>query len=382
MTDNQTNHQEVHFQNLDILRFIAAFMIIIYHTFIIFAGNFGYPGFMTNNTTGELSVFGKYFEIFIKNMSTGVDVFFLISGFLITYILLKEREVYGKLNIKNFLVRRGLRVWPLYFFLIALAPLLSYWIDVPKPHYLSNIFFYHNFYLIDTQAWMFPFAHFWSICIEEHFYIVWPFIIAFVPKKYLLNVFLLVLFSSVFYRAYLVLSGGEVWYNCYLNTLSRIDVITIGAIGAYFHIKKPIVLHISPVLRIISYISLIALFTFDVYVEWGGFFNAVFKKYIYIGLICIAVSNYLFNPDAKLSFKKKNVFHYFGRISYGIYMYGNIMLLIIVRKIAVPYNLNNFYLFILIAFSLSIIIPAISYELFEKHFLKLKNRFALIKTKR
>ncbi|MFH2143411.1 MAG: acyltransferase [Bacteroidota bacterium] len=380
---NESNPQPViHFRNLDILRFIAAFMIIIYHTYIIWSGAFGSPDFMLKAGTSDLSVFGKYFETFVKNLSTGVDVFFLISGFLITYILLQEKERYGKLNIKNFFLRRGLRIWPLYFFLIAIAPLLVSWIDVEKPHYLSNIFFYHNFYLIDTKAWMFPFAHFWSICIEEHFYLVWPFIIAFVPKKRLLSVLYLVIFSSIVYRAYLVISGGEVWFNCYLNTLSRIDVITVGAIGAYFYSKKPFVLHIPPVLRIISYISLIALFSIDTYVDWGGFFLAVFKKYIYIGLFCIAICNYMFNPDAKLSFKKKNILHYFGRISYGIYMYGNILLLILIKKLAMLNYITNFYVFVLVAFSLSILIPIISYELYEKHFLKLKDRFALIKTKR
>lgn len=382
MTDNQTKHHEVHFQNLDILRFIAAFMIVIYHSFITISGNVGHFSFMKDPQTGNLSTLGHYLEMFIRNLASGVDIFFLISGFLITYILLKEKEIYGKVNIKNFFLRRGLRVWPLYFFLIAIAPLLVNWIDVEKPHYLSNIFFYHNYYLIDTQAWLFPFAHFWSICIEEHFYLVWPFIIAFIPKKRLLSVLLLVIFGSMFFRAFQVVSGGEVWFNCYLNTISRIDVITIGAIGAYVHINKPIVFRIPLSLRILTYISILALFLFDNYVEWGGFFNAVFKKYIYIGLFCVAISNYMFNPDTKLSFKKKNFLHYLGRISYGIYMYGNIILLIMIKKISQPYNFKNLALLYLIAFSLSIIIPIISYELFEKHFLKLKNRFALIKTRR
>ncbi|MFW5767941.1 MAG: hypothetical protein ACOCXO_06190, partial [Bacteroidota bacterium] len=72
---------------------------------------------------------------------------------------------------------------------------------------------------------------------------------------------------------------------------------------------------------------------------------------------------------------------YFGKISYGIYMYGNILLLIVMKKMMMKWGIDNMYIYMLLLVSLSLIIPAISYELFEKPILRFKRRFAVIKTR-
>jgi peptidoglycan/LPS O-acetylase OafA/YrhL len=101
-----------------------------------------------------------------------------------------------------------------------------------------------------------------------------------------------------------------------------------------------------------------------------------------VAVIAIGMSNFLLNPDAMISFKQKNIFHYLGKVSYGVYMYSNILIAIIIEKIIAPYNMVNMYLYFFLNIALTIIISIISYEVFEKQFLKLKTRFEVVKTSR
>jgi peptidoglycan/LPS O-acetylase OafA/YrhL len=130
------------------------------------------------------------------------------------------------------------------------------------------------------------------------------------------------------------------------------------------------------------YFLFIVVYASEPYNVYDGMFLACFRKYFYVAVIAIGMSNFLLNPDAIISFKKKNVFHYLGKVSYGVYMYSNILIAIIIEKIIAPYNMVNMYLYFFLNIALTIIISIISYELFEKQFLKLKTRFEVVKTSR
>lgn len=69
---------------------------------------------LTDETNKNLTVLGEFGDIFLRNLVIGVDIFFLVSGFLITYILIEEKKRFGEINIKNFMIRRTLRIWSLY----------------------------------------------------------------------------------------------------------------------------------------------------------------------------------------------------------------------------------------------------------------------------
>jgi peptidoglycan/LPS O-acetylase OafA/YrhL len=100
-----------------------------------------------------------------------------------------------------------------------------------------------------------------------------------------------------------------------------------------------------------------------------------FKKYIYVGLTAILLLDYLFNPTIKHWLKPHSFLHYLGKISYGIYMFGNIILLIVIKKIMLNYQITNLWIYFGLVVSLSILVPVISYELFEKPILKFSARF-------
>jgi peptidoglycan/LPS O-acetylase OafA/YrhL len=379
-----SKENRVYFDNLDIFRFIAAMMVVFSHTYEGWHDWSGYPGFMSNNNYKELSFIGNYIDRFILNLSFGVDVFFLISGFLITYLLLKEKEVYGKVNIKKFYIRRILRIWPLYYFAIALTPFLIQWLApiFKQPDYISNLLYFNNFHAIKTEIWEYPFAHFWSLCVEEHFYVIWPLIIAFIPVKKLPTVFIMIIFISILYRA-TSYYFNPIAYNLdiYLNTLSRIDTLVLGSLFAYLHFTKPFKLEFHWVVRFIVYFLLISTLFIDRIYSSETMFLALFKKYIYLLAVSFWMGNYMFNPNAFFVFRRKNVIHYFGKISYGIYVYHNMIIPVIFMKIMFNNKIYNMYFYIFVMIGLTLTIAWLSYELYEKWFLKLKDKFSVIRTR-
>jgi len=371
-------NKEIYFPQLDIVRFIAALMIIILHSYETWCGWFGELPFFSIGKDKGVKIIGKYVENFIENFRLGVDIFFLISGFLITYLLLKEKGETGTISIKKFFGRRILRIWPLYYLLIALSPLMIYWLGLPSPDYTSTVLFINNFHTISTHAWTFPFDHFWSICIEEHFYLIWPFIILWVPRKKLLPVLYSLLAFSITYRIWIIFTVPNPQLILYLNTFCRMDVLIMGAVIAYYYYKTPFTINTPGIVRLLIYCILILALCIDLH-----FNNPLFeemKRYIYIGLITFTFLNYNFNPDARLKFKNNKLIHYLGKISYGLYMYSNIILIITIKKFILPFNFVNIYLYIILMIGLPIIISTISYELFERPFLKIKRHLETIKT--
>ncbi len=369
--------------NLDIFRFIAAFMVVVAHGFEGWHGWFGLPHFMSTGDYKTFSFWGGVLNRGIMNLGFGVDIFFLISGFLITYLLIKEREETNQISLIKFYMRRFLRIWPLYYLLIAIAPFLISWLDEQEsPNYLMNILFLNNFHAITTEKWTYPFAHFWSICVEEHFYLFWPLLIKFTPKRHLLNLFYLIIIASIGFKCYVALTNQHAWMTLYLHTFSRMDGLALGSLVGYLHYQKPLKINIPYFSRILIYSLFIFCFFIDNLMNYDDFFLAVFKKFFYLGIVGFAMYNYLFNPDARWKIQKKNFIHYLGKISYGTYMYHNVVILIIIKKILINHNINNIYAYTGILLGSVIIIPIISYEFFEKPFLKLKRKYEVIATRR
>jgi len=184
--------------------------------------------------------------------------------------------------------------------------------------------------------------------------------------------------SSIAYRIWIIYTVPNSQLVLYLNTFCRMDVIIIGAIAGFYYCQRPFTIEISGWLRILLYVMLLfALFSNSI------FYNPlleIMKKYFYIGLIGFAILNYNFNPNAKLQLRNNKFIHYLGKISYGIYMYGSIVMFILLKKVIIPFHLNNIYLFIFLMTVIPIIIAAISYEYFETFFLKFKRHFEIIKT--
>ncbi|OOG62401.1 hypothetical protein B0E44_18535, partial [Flavobacterium sp. A45] len=179
-----------YFSNLNGVRCIAAFMVIVGHIELN-KSYFGLPNnFQSVKRLGEL----------------GVSLFFVLSGFLITYLLLREKGKYGKINIRLFYLRRVLRIWPLYYLVVLLSlfvlPNLSvfqmpyFHLDLDTNYQLFMVCFMFVFFLPNVliNLKLIPFAtQTWSIGTEEQFYLIWPILIdkSLNLKKWLLSIFLL-----------------------------------------------------------------------------------------------------------------------------------------------------------------------------------------------
>lgn len=365
----------VHFMNLDVLRFLAAYFVVILHSFTAWQSNWGNPGFM-NNADGSISMFGTVLNRGVNNLGFGVDIFFLLSGFLITYLLLAEREKTGHVDIFKFYVRRAFRIWPLYFLLLLAGPLMTFFFNTSSADYAYYFGFLGNFELIQNDRFNPVVSHLWSICIEEHFYLVCPLILAFIPTKKLPQAFLMIVFASILFRYYIF---GEPGYasHLYLNTLSRMDTLALGCLFGYMVYFKKIEFKDPLPVRLIIYSIFLLMFFIESFKSAHSPFEAAVKKYLYILPAAYWLGNFVFNSSAFLVPKKENVLHFLGKASYGIYMFNPLLIFLILR-FCHQVNFNNFVFYTLIVNITVIGMTIISYKFFEMPFLKLKEKFSVI----
>lgn len=353
--------QTVHFKGLNALRFIAAFLIIFYHSTLPFQ----------NSLPDAL-------KMLLHNLPLGVDFFFLISGFLIVYLLMAEKEAYNTISLKKFYLRRVLRIFPLYYLIVAIA-WFQYKNQHPELDFTPYLYFWENMDMVRSGVWppglLVPL---WSICIEEHFYLVIPLLVLLIPNNKLHWLFLGIIFISIGFRIYITLTIEYNWMTIYAHTLSRCDVLAIGGLLAWVHRKKPIEVDISIAFLFGALLYLVLLLCAIDYFNFVTVYLAAFKKYLILTPLVFLFLYLLFNKNTALDrFRDNRMLDYLGKISYGLYMYHTPM-----DNLLFPFKwlYSSFFLKPLALFSLTILVSALSYELLEKQILKWKKRFEVIET--
>ena len=162
------NRKPLYFPNLDGLRFFGFLLIFCSHALfsISFSGH-DKPAFSTDTSLTHLGF-------------AGLDFFFVLSSFLITFTILGEYETSGGFSFKNYFIRRSLRIWPLYFLivvagfvLVSLAPLFEISVS-PLPSPVWFLSFTLDFYVMeDGQNFLFFLVFLWTLSVEEQFYLAW-----------------------------------------------------------------------------------------------------------------------------------------------------------------------------------------------------------------
>lgn len=341
---------------LDGVRAIAALMVMFFHFF------------------QNLKVDGDWI-LLIKKVSffgqTGVSLFFVLSGFLITRILIVSK---GAPNyFLNFYTRRSLRIFPLYYFYLLLVfiilPLLN---NTSIPIFSKQI--YHWVYLQDfaiTFNWDYvgP-LHFWSLAVEEHFYLFFPLLVYFLKERQLIVAIIAILFISIVTRFFLNKEGYEVFYF----TFTRMDELAIGAILAILELKQKISEEKSKqFIYLFVLISIPTIIIWAVYSKEANSILQVFKFLLislsYFSLIGFVVSSRK-NHFVKKIFTLKPLL-YTGRISYGLYVYHGICFYYFDKICPTDNLLIRFFG----GFGLAYVVSTISFFCFESLFLKLKNYF-------
>jgi peptidoglycan/LPS O-acetylase OafA/YrhL len=286
-------------------------------------------------------------------------------------------------------MRRVLRIWPLYFLTVILGlfvlPEIPF-LNIPdetgliRDNFAEKIILYM---LILPNVVTGVFKHIpyvsqnWSIGVEEQFYYFWPWVIRQTKTARLLLVMIVFFLCFYLMRSLTVIYMPENGWWKYLNEFIkslRITCMILGAMGAYFTYFKPN----SALIKVIFnnrfqwflYISLIGLLYFGVYLKGVN-------QEFYALIFTLILMNLAKNPHSILSLENP-VFDYLGKISYGMYMYHTIAVVIGV-KLAMNFQQSNWVSYPL-TFALTIIISSLSYQYFEKPFLKIKDRFTKVKS--
>jgi len=378
-----TKGKKVYFPNLDGLRFIAALLVIINHIELS-KGEMGLANLYGSGVDAEYQ-FGTI-EAFVHVIGKlGVVLFFSLSGFLITYLLMIEKERTNTVAVGKFYLRRVMRIWPLYFLVVIFALFIAPHIDfLSIPGYdratvqahlgikaFLFLFFLPNLLMVGLG--IIPFAgQSWSIGTEEQFYLMWPWIMKKANNK--MNVLLAIIVI------YLVVSGllNADLSDGYLYQLAKrfwgvfnIDIMAIGGVASVLVYEKREILKVlfSKTTQYINLGVIVLLIAFGVHFP-------VFHFEIYGILFTILIMNLASNPDSIINLENKTL-KYAGKISYGLYMY-HALVIILVMKTLQKMDIYHDYLLYPLSVIFSILFATISYEFFEKQFLKLKKKFVVV----
>ncbi len=218
-------HNSRHIAGLDGLRGVAILSVLVYHLFFYF--------------------FTDYLPL-VAGGFLGVDLFFVLSGFLITYLSLQEFEARQSLHIGKFYLRRALRLIPaLAVFLMVMAFVFAVTGELQGSgrFFFSVLFYFHNWMVYFTLQTPEAFGHLWSLSIEEQFYIFWPFVLLVILRllspKLAVILLLLIVFSVALLRLKLW-EGVDSWLQLYLRTDMRIDGFCAGSLAAFLWRYKQI----------------------------------------------------------------------------------------------------------------------------------------------
>ncbi len=364
--------KKIHFPGLNGVRFIAALLVIIDHT-ELFKSYLALPKLWANSYSAYLGAFG-------------VSIFFVLSGFLITYLLLEEKKE-GPIQIKHFYIRRILRIWPLYYLLVLfgflVVPHLSF---LQVPLYFSEMSdSLDRFLLFVGLAANVAFVYFptvafanilWSVAVEEQFYLFWPHVVK--SKQNLLVVMLFLLFLYFILKFY----AGE--FDPKFEELvirTRFSSMIIGGIGAYllFH-QKTFIQFLYHRLVQATLLLLFGLMGMD----WIDLQSFTWIQQELVSLVvCGLILNIASNKKSLVNLEN-SMFTYLGKLSYGLYVYHLFAVVLVLKGLPILFPIQEWSPWISYPVTLGLIlllttgISHLSYRYFESYFLRKKVRFSKV----
>ncbi len=372
-----------YFKGFDTLRFVAAFLVVIQHIYITF------------NTHLETDIFKPIKHIFLRG-GLAVEFFFVLSGYLITYLLLIEHHKSQTISIKDFYMRRALRIWPLYYIIVLLGffimgviipkmgfsdynPLEDKWAYVLYIIFLPNLA--NSIY---KPGFLYPL---WSIGVEEQFYLIWAPIFKFF-RKYIFLIFTIIIVVKALIIPYLIASEIIVSEHLiYFVNTQKFHQMAIGAMFSllFFHKKDELknwVIFKSTLIQCFLFGLIVIVICINTSRLWfiGVIFGGVLGQVIVamlFGYLLIILSIF----DKTYINMENRITKHLGQISYGIYMYHMFVLYILTFSLLKikPLIADNVYYFY-IAYAAAgmfgtYIISVISFKYFERSFLNLKKHF-------
>jgi peptidoglycan/LPS O-acetylase OafA/YrhL len=366
--------QSSYIKSLDGLRFLAVSLVLVDHWSDY---RMGFPG--------------SYL---------GVSLFFVLSGYLITGILLKAKAADNEANrahgksLKLFYIRRTIRIFPIYYLILIVLFLINY--DQIRQHIWWLASYQSNNYIALKSSWMGAYDHFWSLAVEEQFYIFFPFVIFFTSNKWLSKVLISLCTISVLLRLYFFLNHYN-WVVPFVLMPTSLDALGLGSLLAYFlqNTNKNFpnnYIKLGLGLSFLSYCFVIFLIKADD--KDHNFYTVVILRFFEAIFSVFLIFSFVKNNDNILIAKLKRIVFendfvvFIGKISYGIYIYhhfiynvyytsdANFISKIFQKLNSLSPNLgDNPIVQIAILFPITILVATVSWYLFEKPINKLKDRF-------
>jgi peptidoglycan/LPS O-acetylase OafA/YrhL len=364
-----------YFGGLSSLRFFAALLVVMHHAETI----------RRKNDIGNFEGLSLF-----KNGGNAVTFFFILSGFLITYLLLKEVTIKKTINIKQFYIKRILRIWPLYFLLFIIGTLILpdlfkvLNINYEFPYSFKQAWCYFVFFLPGLVT--FFFGHhllepLWSIGVEEVFYLIWAPIFKLWKQKIALVLSLIIAIKIVLQIVALNFIANELFSN--LVFTFQFEAMAIGGLGACFVFHRKISLsnlfiYKLPV-QLLIYLFLAVYLIFNINIThpaWIAFFKLPIIPQILLDILFVYLIIGVSLVDKSIIKLRSKWLSYLGEISYGIYMYQMLIIFSVIlfmketlQKLDIATGSIVFYC---IVFCCIVIVSAISKTFYENPFLALK----------
>lgn len=364
-------------KQFDALRFFAAFLTVGYHILL----ELGY----------KLESYGKLREYIGRIGPHCVTFFFVLSGFLITWLLLREKGKTGDIHVGEFYARRILRIWPLYYLIVGIGLWFMPWqtfLFLPDSYYtgiqqltvgraLLWLTFFANFSKMRLIPNVELISHTWSIAVEEQFYAFWPWIAK--KSKHLLAVMagIVVAFAVVRFGIY---PWVQVPHLMLYIEFMRFDCMALGGVLAWFFHKRPD----GWLMRQLAKPGW--LYFFSVSALAITLLKPFIADYTYYQSLLMVVYAGLLGSIARQPERYQGLNHpalrYLGRISYGIYMYHPMAILVVINLLQrlgqgsltlfERYPIATFLLYAGASVGLTLGVSALSYRFLEMPFLRLK----------
>ena len=315
----------------------------------------------------------------------GVTLFFVLSGFLISRILIENRDRYdlASLNrmglVRQFYIRRFLRIFPIYYLTIFLLAIVNF--PDARTYFPWLVTYTSNIYQSITTQYVGKFNHFWSLAVEEQFYLFWPWLMLFVNGKYLIHVIFSAIGISLLTKVVLYVQFEPYWMAGSYFTLSCMHALGLGALLAWLTIKKDPILdklaHGAVVWSaIVIYVS--AMYLFIKYPAW----KALGDEFLFSVMAMLVINRAIkgrFRWGVK-AFLVHPWVNYFGKVSYGMYVYHLFMTDLayyIFPRIGL--QITNKYTFFVALFILTFIVSHFSWRLIESPINGLKDKFPYVR---
>ena len=365
----KTTHQNYD-AGIDVVRFLAFFSVFIHH-FVFRGGNSistNSEEFWSNSIVDRVSFFG----------SEGVTVFFCLSGYLLSKLLLRELSDTEKISVRSFYLRRILRIWPLYFSYIIFCLLASQVLGSQAiktselPALLTFTYNWQQIYVGESRGMP---AILWSISVEEQIYLILPLLLVLFSRWNVTRLALSLILIGNISRFILFVNDS----SSYRNTFSYLSTIGIGMFYALNEVRLKTWFHknrnlLSLILIVFS--SLYILSFKPVFSE--GYLNILaFDLTAFLTLCLLLIFSGKKNqPQNKLLLP----FAWLGRRTYGMYIFHwPILAFMVSGNIFFKESQGVSLLGILFAFTLVVSISAFSYRFFEMPFLNLRTKYQYVK---